>query len=402
MSNVKDSDGENEWVAIFGNGQNSTAGIAKLFALFIDEGIDGWDADDVVKIDTGYGVPVTEPAEWVGYPNGLGSPTAVDADLNGTVDLVYAGDKLGNLYRFDLSSDDPDDWKAVLLFTATYGTGVDERRQAILERPLVTPHPTKQGFLVIFGTGSYFTDEDASDDSIQSIYGIWDPAASDTPFTAADNTKALRLVEQTITNVVDDGVNPVQTRRIVTSTDVNYAGETGTPGVYGWYIDLDMPRATGTLSGAVNSDDSGNAPPDPQFPGERAIRRFVLRNGNVITTTVLPTTGEASCFGTRPGSILIFNAANGGNATSPVIDFNRDGVVDDGDLVEVDGSTYAGGLLLNQDDLDGSLVDLSTLGGDGDTDFLFVSGGNETQSLRIEELVDDRTGRLSWREVQND
>ncbi|MEM9743597.1 MAG: PilC/PilY family type IV pilus protein [Pseudomonadota bacterium] len=402
MSNVEDADGENEWIAIFGNGQNSTSGIAKLYALFIDEGIDGWDADDYVKIDTGYGVPVTEPAEWVGYPNGLGSPTAVDTDLNGTVDLVYAGDVFGNLFRFDLRSDDPDDWKAVLLFTATYTESGVDRRQAALQRPLVTPHPTKPGFLVIFGTGSYFTDEDASSDDIQSIYGIWDPVASDSPFTAAANSKATRLVEQTITNVVDDSVTPPQTRRIVSQTDVNYTTETTAPGVYGWYIDLDMPRATTTLSGATNTDSTGNAPPAAQFPGERAIRRFVLRNGNVITTTVLPTTGEASCFGTRPGAILIFNAANGGNATSPVIDFNRDGVVDDSDLVEVAGSTYAGGLLLDQDELDGSLVDLSTLGGDGDTDFLFVSGGNDTTSFRIEELTDDRTGRLSWREIQQD
>ncbi|MEM1433015.1 MAG: PilC/PilY family type IV pilus protein, partial [Pseudomonadota bacterium] len=403
MSNVVGGDGENEWIAIFGNGQNSTAGIAKLFALFVEAGIDGWADGDFVKIDTGFGVPISDPPEWVGYPNGLGSPTVVDQDLNGTVDLVYAGDKLGNLYRFDLTSDDPDDWKAILLFTASYtdGFGV-ERRQAVLNRPLVTPHPTKPGFLVIFGTGSYFADEDASDDAIQSIYGIWDPVATDSPFTALDDSKALRLVEQTISNVVDDGSTPLQTRRVVTSADVNYTSESGTPGVYGWYIDLDMPRATTTLSGAVNPDTSGNAPPATQFPGERAIRRLVLRNGNIITTTVLPTTGEASCFGTRPGSILIFNAANGGNATSPVIDFNRDGVVDDLDLVDVDGSLLAGGLLLNSDELDGSLVDLSTLGGDGDTDFLFVSGGTDTVSFRIEELVDDRTGRLSWREIQND
>jgi hypothetical protein len=66
----------------------------------------------------------------------------------------------------------------------------------------------------------------------------------------------------------------------------------------------------------------------------------------------------------------------------PVIDFNTDGVVDSGDLVSVGGDEFAGGLLFNQSDLDGQLVDLSTLGGEGDTDFLFVSGGNETISFR--------------------
>ena len=58
--------------------------------------------------------------------------------------------------------------------------------------------------------------------------------------------------------------------------------------------------------------------------------------------------------------------------------------------------------LLDQQDLDGSLVDLSTLGGEGDTDFLFVSGGRDTVSYRIEDINDSRTGRLSWRELDLD
>ncbi|MDZ7668105.1 MAG: hypothetical protein U5Q16_01325 [Gammaproteobacteria bacterium] len=82
-----------------------------------------------------------------------------------------------------------------------------------------------------------------------------------------------------------------------------------------------------------------------------------------------------------------------------MIDFNTDGVIDEGDLVDVGGDEFAGGLLFNQSDLDGALVDLSTLGGQGDTDFLFVSGGNTTRSYRIEDINDNRTGRLSWREL---
>ncbi|MFK7916405.1 MAG: hypothetical protein AB8B93_21005, partial [Pseudomonadales bacterium] len=167
-------------------------------------------------------------------------------------------------------------------------------------------------------------------------------------------------------------------------------------------IDLDMPRAALTQSGSPNADTSGNAPPAAQFPGERAIRRFIIRNGNIITTTILPSTGDTSCFGTRPGSILLFDGLSGGSASSPTIDFNNDGVIDENDLVDDNGNQVAGGLLLNQDDLDGSLVDLSTLGGTGDSDFLFVSGGNDTVSFRIEDVNDPRTGRLSWSELQND
>ena len=61
----------------------------------------------------------------------------------------------------------------------------------------------------------------------------------------------------------------------------------------------------------------------------------------------------------------------------------------------------SGGILFNQQDLDGSLVDLSTLGGEGDTDWLFVSGGNETISYRIENINDSRTGRLSWQRIES-
>lgn len=406
MSNVPDGDG-NEWVAIFGNGPNSTAGVAKLFVLFMDRGLDGWQAGDFVKLDTGRGVPVA-PDQLAGYPNGLGTPALVDTDLNGTVDWVYAGDRLGNLYRFDLCDRDPatqecsaspGDWSVTRLFTATYDDGGVERLQPILSQPLVIKHPDQDGFLVIFGTGSYITREDADDEEIQSLYAIWD-RGEDSPATALDGSKYSRLVEQELSNIVDDSASPTQTRRALTSNSVVYEPDDGSgPGTYGWYVDLDMPRATNTTSGAPNPDVSGRNPPEPQFPGEKAIRRLLLRNGAIITTTVLPSLDEFSCYGTRPGSILVLDAVNGGDVERPVIDFNNDGVIDDGDLLEDGGETYSAGLLFDQGDLDGALVDLSTLGGEGDSDWLFACGGNDCLPFRLEPPDEGRTGRLSWREL---
>jgi type IV pilus assembly protein PilY1 len=398
MSNVTDTDTEKEWVAIFGNGTNSTSGIATLFVLFMDRGLDGWQSGDFTKISTGYGVPL--PGEQLeGYPNALGSPTAIDKDLNGTVDLVYAGDRLGNLYRFDVSDSDPDNWEATRLFSATYDDGGVDVIQPILSKPLVVKHPEQDGFLITFGTGSFITEEDGSNTEIQSIYTIWDSLVSSPP-TAAANSKATRLVEQTLTNVVDDSVTPAQTRRILSNNAVAYTPETGTPGVYGWYIDLDMPRATNTLSGVANTDISGQAPPDPQFPGEKAIRRFIFRDGAILTTTVLPATNATSCFGSRPGALLIFDALTGGDPGEPVVDFNVDGYVNENDLLDVGGQDYTAGLVFDQSQLDGQLVDLSTLGGEGATDFLFICGGNECISRRIRDLNDGKTGRLSWTELQ--
>jgi type IV pilus assembly protein PilY1 len=400
MSNVSDggAPAQKEWIAVFGNGINSTAGIAKLFVLFMDRGVDGWDSGDFVKLDTGVGVPIA-PAALTGYPNGLGTVTAVDVDLNGTADWVYGGDRLGNLYRFDISNPDPALWTSTRLFTASYTDGSGTTTvQPVLSKPVVSKHPTKDGFLVTFGTGSHVAREDARSQDIQSIYTIWDRGEAN-PATAQPGSKQDRLVEQVITNVVDDSASPFVTRRIVTENPVNYVSESGTPGTYGWYVDFDMERASGTISGGANPDVSGQAPPLPQFPGEKAVRRMIFRDGNIIATTILPTGSGTSCFGARPGSILLFNALTGGNPNAPVVDFNNDGYVDDGDLVNVNGESFAGGILFDQDALDGSLVDPSILGGEGETDFLFLSGGNETISFRIRDVNDNRTGRLSWQEL---
>jgi hypothetical protein len=57
--------------------------------------------------------------------------------------------------------------------------------------------------------------------------------------------------------------------------------------------------------------------------------------------------------------------------------------------------------LFNQDDLDGSLVDLTTLGGERGKDVIFISGGTQTLSLLLEDVRDNRTGRRSWRELDD-
>ncbi|EPH7401261.1 PilC family type IV pilus tip adhesin, partial [Neisseria gonorrhoeae] len=51
-----------------------------------------------------------------GGKGGLSSPTLVDKDLDGTVDIAYAGDRGGNMYRFDLSNSDPSKWSVSTIF----------------------------------------------------------------------------------------------------------------------------------------------------------------------------------------------------------------------------------------------------------------------------------------------
>ncbi|MBW3994243.1 PilC family type IV pilus tip adhesin, partial [Neisseria meningitidis] len=60
----------------------------------------------VYDLENNNGTPIAK-IEVKDGKGGLSSPTLVDKDLDGTVDIAYAGDRGGNMYRFDLSSQDP-------------------------------------------------------------------------------------------------------------------------------------------------------------------------------------------------------------------------------------------------------------------------------------------------------
>ncbi|EMU2251179.1 pilus assembly/adherence protein PilC, partial [Neisseria gonorrhoeae] len=83
---------------------------------------------------------------------GLSSPTLVDKDLDGTVDIAYAGDRGGNMYRFDLSNSDPNKWSVRTIFEGT---------KPITSAPAVSRLADKR--VVIFGTGSDLSEQDVLD-----------------------------------------------------------------------------------------------------------------------------------------------------------------------------------------------------------------------------------------------
>ncbi|HFA8814054.1 TPA: pilus assembly/adherence protein PilC [Neisseria gonorrhoeae] len=98
-----------------------------------------------------------------GGKGGLSSPTLVDKDLDGTVDIAYAGDRGGNMYRFDLSDSNPDKWSAKVIF---------EGDKPITSAPAVSRLADKR--VVIFGTGSDLSESDVFNTDEQYIYGIFD------------------------------------------------------------------------------------------------------------------------------------------------------------------------------------------------------------------------------------
>ncbi|WP_127292816.1 PilC family type IV pilus tip adhesin [Neisseria meningitidis] len=120
-----------------------------------------------------------------GGKGGLSSPTLVDKDLDGTVDIAYAGDRGGNMYRFDLSNNDPTKWTVRTIFQGT---------KPITSAPAISQLKDKR--VVIFGTGSDLSEEDVDNKDIQHVYGIFD---NDTDTGTAQDGQGKGLLEQHLT-----------------------------------------------------------------------------------------------------------------------------------------------------------------------------------------------------------
>ncbi|EPI7554216.1 PilC family type IV pilus tip adhesin, partial [Neisseria gonorrhoeae] len=108
------------------------------------------------------GTPIAK-IEAPGGKGGLSSPTLVDKDLDGIVDIAYAGDRGGNMYRFDLSDSNPSKWSVSTIF---------EGGKPITSAPAVSRLADKR--VVIFGTGSDLSESDVFNTDEQYIYGIFD------------------------------------------------------------------------------------------------------------------------------------------------------------------------------------------------------------------------------------
>lgn len=130
----------------------------------------------------------------IDVPNGVGglsSPTLVDTDFDGTVDIAYAGDRGGNMYRFDLRDSVPNNWKVVRIYTGN-------ANKPVTSAPAISRLASNK-YVVIFGTGSDLNEHGVKDQTPQSIYGIFDdlPESMTAPETRATATEG-ELVKQTI------------------------------------------------------------------------------------------------------------------------------------------------------------------------------------------------------------
>ncbi|HEZ2376399.1 TPA: pilus assembly protein, partial [Neisseria meningitidis] len=137
----------------------------------------------VYDLESNNGTPIAK----INVPDGKGglsSPTLVDKDLDGTVDIAYAGDRGGNMYRFDLSGNNPNSWTVRTIFEGT---------KPITSAPAISQLKDKR--VVIFGTGSDLSEDDVDNKDIQHVYGIFD---NDTDTGTAQDGQGKGLLEQVL------------------------------------------------------------------------------------------------------------------------------------------------------------------------------------------------------------
>ncbi|MDX1695256.1 MAG: PilC/PilY family type IV pilus protein, partial [Ketobacteraceae bacterium] len=364
-----------DWVVLVGNGYNSADHQAALIVLDAEDG-------SVLKvINTGVG----SAAE----PNGLSTPLAVDLDGDRILDNVYAGDLHGNLWKFDLTANNPSNWGIALksgnkvepLFQACDGTGActAATRQPITVQPTIASHP--EGVMILFGTGKFFETADATVSAsprIESLYGIFDCGADSLRRACKGSTVVKsELVQQSI--LVEDTLTTASLSidyRVGSDEDVTISNR-----VQGWYMDLIPP---GTVTGE----------------GERIVANPVLVNDAVLFVSFIPD-GNPCNFGGYSW-LMEFDPKTGGRFDSPKLDVNGDGIIDDDDLV-ADPNNPTGDKVapccIGQPEKRSAPGILHGGGPDGKTVFKVFSGSSGNIDVEINKGV-NKAGRQSWRQLR--
>lgn len=226
---------DNTFAAVFGNGYESTSGIASLMVVNMQTGA----LIRELQVPTATGGPwsATVASVTTTYKNGLGGVKLVRDTLEQRIVGAYAGDLRGNLWRFDLSSSNPAAWTV----TQAYSTGTvapsttvpTGNPQPITAAPQWIPHPTA-GRIVVFGTGKFYQDIDVpAPYSTQTMYGIWDK----TSFGTSPGTN-LPIVKSSLDQRVLSTLAVDSTFLQLTDTAGNAPGVINWTTKSGWYFDL--------------------------------------------------------------------------------------------------------------------------------------------------------------------
>ncbi len=346
-----------KWAVLFGNGYNSDNGKAALIILYIEQGIDGtWDTSDYEIIDTGVGD--------VANKSGIGQITVIDLNGDQVIDRVYGSGIDGNLWAFDLSDSNANNWDSAYksgsvskpLFTAQSGQPITVK--AAVTRVADSTLANAPNVLVLAGTGQFLTDADPTSTTQQSMYGIWDAGVSE--ITVSD------LVEQTLESF------STSSQRVMTDNSVDYDVSNPSSGDLGWYFDL----------------------PDS---GERILIDPVIRLKQVFFATNIPSSQKCTDGG-GSGWIMILDAENGGEPSEGGFDLNADGNFDASDQIS---NKFVAGLKFDN----GLPAGLGFLGGSGKLYITGTGSGGGSGALsgvsaeNIQQLNFQSKGRLAWKEL---
>lgn len=341
---------DGRWRAIVGNGYNSASGKAALLLVDLETGV-------ATRIDTLAGTAAS--------PSGLSAVTAVSSRDDGVADIVYAGDLGGRLWKFDLSSSAPADWKVA------YGTAAaplplyaGSSSQPITARPSVSRDASGSGWLVVVGTGRYLDTGDNATTGSQQLLGIRDLGA---PVTAA------QLQLQTVLGSAAANGNTwrLSTHAVARPDDTLQAGDNAIAradydsGRRGWRIVL---PAT----------------------GERIVTEAVVRSGRVLVSTLIPS--GTSCAAAGDGWVMVLDAATGNRIAG--LDTNGDNAVSDADRLPA--GIVASGLRVGAVPSVPSVMRGSTRSYD---DFYINTSDAGTRRLRLQGSS-QASRRAAWEQLQ--
>lgn len=331
---------DGSWVVLLGNGYGGNNGKASLLILNVDPSAKTRLISKLTPTSTG------------NVNNGLSSVRAADIDSDGIADYAYAGDLQGNVWRFDLTKGGAAasvSFGGSPLYSATVSAD-DATVQSITAPPSLIRHPSGTGFIVIFGTGRYFTTPDKTSTALQSVYGIWDQMSNTAPSLVRNDLLAQQIVLSTTATI--GGVT--QNIRTLTQNAMDWTKKSG------WVLDL-------LVKGGSND-------------GERVTDEMFARGNLLLVPTRIP--NQDPCSPGLTGWTYGIDPYSGGATTFNVFDMNRNGIIDNADqykntVISAVGNT-AGGIALGNDQLATPDVD---------------------DPLRKVNFGPNSTGRQSWRMI---
>ena len=224
------------------------------------------------------------PTDTLASGNGLAGANWVDLDNNGTADLVYATDLKGRLWKFDISSSDPANWKSALPLTGTPPVPFFEAMDGTTRLPITTApavsYPPFGGVLISFGTGkSILSGDFPLKTQTQRFYTLWDSQSASRALPPSDMST---LVERQFTRTADGSVY------ISGSTaSINWNTRDG------WYMNFSIGNATTGTSEMLLS-----------MPEYRA-------NSLAFTTVRPPSTTANTCIQAPEPSLFVVDPISG-------------------------------------------------------------------------------------------